>query len=75
MKYIPVDYASDDITLIISSNDPAQPDVTVRLEGSPVTDADEDGFDSLEAGGDDCDDSDARVNPSVEDAWYDGIDS
>lgn len=75
VKYIPVDYASDDITLTISSNDPVEPDVTVRLEGSPVTDADEDGFDSLEAGGDDCDDSDPRINPMAEDEWYDGVDS
>ncbi len=75
IKYIPIDYASDDIILTISSDDPATPDVQVRLEGSPVTDADEDGFDSLEAGGDDCDDNDPDINPEGIDTWYDGIDS
>jgi hypothetical protein len=75
IKYIPIDYAADEILLTISTNDPVSPDVEVRLEGAPVTDADEDGFDSLEAGGDDCDDDDARVNPDAEDEWYDGIDS
>ena len=75
VKYIPIDYADDDVTLIISTDDPSSPDVTVRLEGSPVTDADEDGFDSLDAGGDDCDDDNPDINPVAEDMWYDGIDS
>ena len=75
VKYIPVDYADDDVILTISTDDPATPDVDVRLEGSPVTDADEDGFDSLDAGGDDCDDDNPAVNPDAEDTWYDGVDS
>jgi len=75
VKYIPVDYADDDVILTISTNDPVSPDVQVRLEGSPVTDADEDGFDSLDAGGDDCNDTDPDINPSAHDEWYDGVDS
>ena len=75
VKYIPIDYADDDVILTISTDDPGTPDVQVRLEGSPVTDADEDGFDSLDAGGDDCDDDDPDVNPEAHDEWYDGIDS
>ena len=38
-------------------------------------DEDGDGYVGTEHGGDDCDDSDASINPSVADAWYDGIDS
>ncbi len=37
-------------------------------------DRDADGHDSLEAGGDDCDDLDASVYPGAEETWYDGID-
>ena len=45
------------------------------LSGNAVADADGDGFDSEEAGGEDCDDSDASTYPGAEDAWYDGVDS
>jgi len=75
IKYLPVDYANDDIVLTLSTNDPTAPETEVRLEGKAVTDADGDGFDSLAAGGDDCDDDDPLVNPDAEDQWYDGEDS
>lgn len=39
-----------------------------------IHDLDRDGFDDLAAGGDDCDDADATVNPSAIEVWYDGID-
>ncbi len=38
------------------------------------TDIDGDGYDSDEAGGDDCNDSDPNVNPGVEEILDDGID-
>ena len=43
---------------------------------SPVAthDVDRDGFTDTAAGGDDCDDTDATVNPAATETWYDGID-
>ena len=38
-------------------------------------DADEDGYGSVETGGDDCADLDPLVHPGAEDTWYDGVDS
>ncbi len=40
---------------------------------APV-DEDEDGYDSVESGGDDCDDTDANSNPGADDVPYDGTD-
>ena len=37
-------------------------------------DQDGDGYESIDYGGDDCDDLDATINPGM-DTWYDGIDS
>jgi hypothetical protein len=37
-------------------------------------DRDGDGYDDVASGGDDCDDTDATVNPGAEETWYDGID-
>ncbi len=42
--------------------------------GTPA-DADGDGFDSFEAGGIDCDDSDPDVNPGAEETCFDGTDN
>ena len=50
-------------------------DGLTALSGNAVADADGDSFDSEEAGGEDCDDTDASVYPGAEDDWYDGIDS
>lgn len=43
-------------------------------DGEDLTDVDGDGFDAVEAGGDDCDDEDASVNTDATEAYYDGID-
>lgn len=40
-----------------------------------LDDQDGDGFASIEAGGEDCDDADVRVFPGAHDEWYDGVDS
>ena len=50
-------------------------DGETALSGNAVADADGDGYDSIEAGGEDCDDDDASTYPGADDAWYDGVDS
>ncbi len=75
ITYDPDDYAADSGDIIIGTNDPDTPEITVAVSGSVITDADEDGFASTSAGGDDCDDEDPAINPDADDEWYDGEDS
>jgi hypothetical protein len=49
--------------------------VEVTVKASVQMDADGDGFGSAESGGEDCDDTNAQVNPSIAETWYDGVDS
>src|SRR5690349_4920884 len=42
--------------------------------GTPRSDSDKDGFDSIEAGGTDCNDNDASIHPTAEE-HCDGVDS
>jgi len=37
-------------------------------------DADADGFEHADHGGDDCDDEDPAINPEATEVWYDGVD-
>ena len=58
----------------IATEDPSDPtvDPTADSTGDPCTtpDADDDGFAAIACGGDDCDDTDALVNPSAaHDGW------
>lgn len=71
----PSDYGDVSTTLTLTSDDPDEPVVEVLLSGSVLVDVDGDGFDRPEAGGTDCDDQDASVNPDAAETWYDGIDS
>ncbi len=48
--------------------------VTLPVTAVTITDADNDGHDVPEAGGDDCDDDDPAIHPGVAETWYDGID-
>jgi hypothetical protein len=49
-------------------------DAAVALVGSVATDSDGDGFDTVDAGGPDCDDRDASIHPDADEVWYDGVD-
>ena len=49
-------------------------DAAVALVGLIATDWDGDGYDTVDAGGPDCDDRDAAIHPDADEAWYDGID-
>jgi hypothetical protein len=50
-------------------------DAAVALVGLVTTDADGDGFDTVDAkDGTDCDDRDESINPDADEIWYDGID-
>ncbi|MFT4976504.1 MAG: hypothetical protein ACI8S6_002409 [Myxococcota bacterium] len=62
-------------TLRIQSNDPDEPEIIVGLDCEMLTDADGDGIESLDVGGDDCNDNDPDIYPGAPDEWYDGIDS
>ncbi len=43
-------------------------------DGGSDYDADQDGHDAEEYGGDDCDDANSDINPSADETWYDGVD-
>ncbi|MFK7931190.1 MAG: MopE-related protein [Myxococcota bacterium] len=71
--------ATDDFGLfngemIVTTNDPDEPSIVCSLSGSVTDDADQDGFVTAEAGGDDCDDADPEINPGATEIWYDNID-
>jgi hypothetical protein len=70
----PTTYEALSADLVFVSNDPDQGEIAVALRASVITDADGDGYDSLDAGGDDCDDDDIAVNPGAAEIWYDGVD-
>ncbi len=67
------EWADFDADLVFTSNDPKGA-VSVPLSADTIVDADGDGYDRAESGGDDCDDDDNRVNPGASELWYDGVD-
>ena len=67
-------FGTFEANVTVASSDKTEPTVcTVR--GEVLSDADGDGYASVESGGDDCDDDDPQVNPGMVEEWYDGIDS
>ncbi len=80
VRYQPVEYAEHEGSFSLSWN--ADEDDTavdagyweIPLYGSVITDEDGDGHDSLDAGGDDCDDADDGTYPGAAETWYDGTD-
>ena len=75
LTFRPTEYELAQATMLIQSNDPDTPDLGIGLSGDVVLDADGDGFIRPEAGGDDCDDTRADINPNAEDMPYDGVDA
>ncbi len=64
------------LSLLLACSDKDSGDGDGASDGgtpSVGVDADEDGFDSIESGGDDCDDADAAINPFA-DEYCNGID-
>lgn len=75
IQFIPTSYQEVSGSLTIVSSDPNEPQLTVPILGATISDVDGDGFDTVDAGGDDCDDDDVNVYPGAPDEWYDGVDS
>ncbi|MCK6521570.1 FG-GAP-like repeat-containing protein [Myxococcota bacterium] len=73
--YVPTEYGEVSATMTLASNDPDEPEIAVTLNGAVATDADADGYLREEAGGDDCDDGNAEVNPGVVEEYYDNVDA
>jgi len=75
LTFYPLEYGAYDDVMTITTDDPESPLIEVTLAGELVGDADGDGFLSIGAGGEDCDDADIEVYPGAPEVWYDGIDS
>ena len=75
LQYIPTNYMDAEGTITITSNDPDEPQISLPIYVSVITDTDRDGYDNIESGGDDCNDNNPSVYPGAIDEWYDGIDS
>ena len=71
----PTEYKDYSAVVTIRSNDETNPVLEIPVRVSVITDADGDGHDLVEAGGDDCDDTDATIHPDALDEWYDDVDS
>jgi hypothetical protein len=66
-------YADADGTIVLTTNDPARPELAISVHATVDSDQDGDGFPASEAGGVDCDDTRANVHPAaMEDR--DGVD-
>lgn len=73
--FAPTEYGEAATTMLLTSNDPDEPEISVALTGAVAVDADGDGFLREEAGGDDCDDGNAEVNPGAVEEYYDNVDA
>ncbi len=70
----PTSYGTFADNLVLATDDAGVGTVNVALTASTIADADGDGYDTVDAGGEDCDDSDATVNPDADEIWYDEVD-
>jgi len=68
VTYTADDYADDTGSLLVADTLGLQDTVQIDLAGSPTDDQDLDGYAAVEAGGDDCDDSEDRIHPDATDA-------
>jgi hypothetical protein len=75
VQFIPISYTDLEGSITITSSDPDSVQISIPIYGSTITDVDGDGFNRLEAGGEDCDDDNANTYPGAIDEWYDGVDS
>ena len=71
----PVTYAAFTDPVVFTSNDPDTPGLELPVQGVTISDEDGDGYAGIPAGGDDCDDDDATVNPGVAEEWYNNVDN
>jgi hypothetical protein len=69
----PTTWGDHSVGLIIDADTGAHIEVPVRA--LVQEDADGDGVGSVISGGEDCDDTNADIQPGASDTWYDGIDS
>lgn len=74
IQFSGAEYGDFSATLNISSNDVDLPTVSLPVTGSVVADADGDGHDTVAAGGDDCDDTNADVYPREDELARDLVD-
>lgn len=75
VQYLPDDLDPDQMHLLLTTNDPDRPEISIKCDGTPDADLDGDGHDSDETTrGDDCDDSDPDAYPGAPEVWYNGVD-
>ena len=68
------DYGEFSGTMVINSSDSDTPAIQCEIGAEVTADADGDGYDTIDAGGTDCDDQDAAIHPGASEQWYDGVD-
>ncbi len=73
----PTEYGTFQTDITLTTDEPSLGTggvVTIPVSATTIDDVDGDGFPTTGAGGTDCDDEDADVNPDAEETWYDGVD-
>ena len=65
IQYIASSYNDVEGTFTLTSNDPDDPQISLPIFATVISDADGDGYDSIEANGNDCDDTDPNIHPNV----------